>query len=122
MSIEEYLAALEDKIAELDAMITSQTIEHNIDANVNLGFVRGQITFVDGSRLEFTEQLPIDRRKFRIQYMDAQNGLLARWDSAPHYKNLATFPFHKHTPQGVAAHEAITALQILEVVAKLVQT
>lgn len=108
------MSALDAKIAELDAMIMAQTIEHNVDANVNLGFLRGQIIFIDRSRLEFTEQLPIERRKFRIQYMDSQNNLLARWDSAPHYKNLSTFPFHKHSQKGVEAHEAVTVLQILQ--------
>ncbi len=122
MSIEEYLAALDANISEMDAIITAQTIEHSIDTNVNLGFVRGHITFVDGSRLEFTEQLPTERRKFRIQYMDSQNELLARWDSAPHFKNLATFPFHKHTPQGVEAHEAVTVLEVLSEISRNLKT
>jgi hypothetical protein len=31
---------------------------------------------------------------------------------------MQTFPFHKHTPQGVEEHEAITLLAVLDQVAK----
>jgi len=59
-------------------------------------------------------------RKYRIHYMTATEVLVARWDSAPHYPLLPTFPFHKHTVQGVEAHAAVTLLDVLdEVIAQL---
>jgi hypothetical protein len=53
--------------------------------------------------------------------MDAQDNLIVRWDSAPHHKNLETFPFHKHTPAGVEEHGAITLLEAMDEVVKWVK-
>jgi len=100
----------------MEGVISSCTIERRIDANLNIGFVKGRIEFADGSALEFSEQLPTYRRQFRFHYMDAEHNMLTRWDSAPHHPALSTFPFHEHTPQGVEAHPAITLLEVLEVV------
>ena len=92
-----------------------------MDENLGIGFILGHIAFADGSRLEFSEQLPTTRRKFRLHYMDAQDNLIVRWDSAPHHKVLGTFPFHKHTPVGVEEHGAITLLEAMDEVIKLVK-
>ncbi len=121
MSANTYLAALDARIRALRGIITSLSIQREMDANLGIGFIQGSIVFVDGSRLEFSEQLPIKRQKFRIHYMDAQHRLIVRWDSAPHHKGLATFPFHKHTPAGLAEHRAITLLEALDEVVKLVK-
>jgi hypothetical protein len=59
-----------------------------------------------------------ERHKFRLHYMDAQKNLIARWDSAPHHKELSAFPFHKHTPQGTEEHVATTLLDALDEIAK----
>jgi hypothetical protein len=114
MNANTYLAALDARIRALQGIITSWSIQREMDANLGIGFIQGSIAFVDGSRLEFTEQLPTKRQKFRIHYMDAQHRLIARWDSAPHHKGLATFPFHRHTPSGLQEHEAITLLEALD--------
>jgi len=57
----------------------------------------------------------------KLREMDAQNNLIARWDSAPHHKELSTFPFHKHTPQGPEEHGAITLLDALDEIAKVLR-
>jgi len=122
MSIVEYLAAFKSKLDSLVSIIATSSLHEEIDSNVGIGFIRGQVIFVDGSRFEFTEQLPIERQKFRLNFMDAENQLVVRWDSAPHHKSLPTFPFHKHTQQGVEPYPAITTLDALDEIAKLVKT
>lgn len=117
MSIAEYLTDVDDQLRELEGIISSCTIERRIDVNLNIGFIKGRIEFIDGSTLEFSEQLPTYRRKFRFHYMDAQHNLITRWDSAPHHRALNTFPFHQHTPQGIHDHPAITLLEALDGVA-----
>ena len=114
MSIGEYLGSLESRLQEPGELVTSWSIEREIDTNLGIGFIKSQITFLDGSRLDFSEQLPIERRKFRLHYMDAWHALIVRWDSAPHHQELATFPFHKHTPEGVTGHGAITLIEALD--------
>ena len=118
MSIDDYLAALDTKMEEIAPLVSASSIQREIDSNIGIGWLKGQITFIDGSRFEFTEQLPTERRKFRLQYMDSANQLIVRWDSAPHHKQVSTFPYHKHTPQTVLAHEPIPVFQALEQIAK----
>jgi len=88
MTIEEYLAKLDAKLQEIAPVIISSSIQREIDINLGMGFIKGRITFADGSILEFSEQLPVERTKFRFHYMDAENNLIARWDSAPHHRDL----------------------------------
>ena len=121
MIIEEYLAKFDAQFQEIAPIIISSSIQREIDANLGMGFVKGRITFVDGSTLEFSEQLPVERTKFRFHYMDAENNLIVRWDSAPHYRELRTFPFHLHTPQGVEEHPAITLLEVLDEIETLIK-
>ena len=114
MRLHKYLAHLDAKLRALADVIVNVSIQQDIDANLGRGFIKGRITFLDGSVLEFSEQLPTKRKKFRFHYMDEHNDLILRWDSAPHYRNLSTFPFHQHTPQGVQEHPDVTLLEVLD--------
>ncbi len=114
MNTDEYLLALEVKLRSIEGYVVAQAMEQEIDANIGLGYIRGSIVFFDGSRLEFTEQLPPSRRKYRIHLMNADDQLLVRWDSAPHHQELSTYPFHKHTMRGVEVCKAVTVLEALD--------
>lgn len=122
MDVERYLAAIDAKLSELSGLVVSWTIQRDLDANLGWGFIRGRIIFVDGSRLELSEQIPVRRRKYRFQYMDWNNELIARWDSAPHHRHLSNFPFHKHTPEGIEDGAPITLVAVLDEIARLVRT
>lgn len=114
MNTDEYLLALEVKLRSIEGYVVAQAMEQEIDANIGLGYIRGSIVFFDGSRLEFTEQLPPSRRKYRIHLMNADDQLLVRWDSAPHHQELSSYPFHKHTMRGVEVCKAVTVLEALD--------
>ena len=68
----------------------------------NLGLIRGNVTFIDESRLyirEFVEiEISIDRGKYSYQYINQNGDLIFRYDNAPHHQklNLPSFPHHKH--------------------------
>ncbi len=121
MTIPEYLAELDAKLQELSGIILTSSIQREIDANLGIGFIKGRLVFLDGSTLDFSEQLPVEQAKFRLHYMDAKNNLILRWDSAPHYRHLKTFPFHLHTPQGVEEHPAITLLEVLDRIEAMIE-
>jgi len=113
MTMRDYFSQLDAKLEVLVDIIVGSSVHREIDANLEMGFIKGRITFLDGSVLEFSEQLPTRRQKFRFHYMDAETNLIMRWDSAPHHRHLSTFPFHLHTPQVVQEHPAITLLEVL---------
>lgn len=121
MNANRYLAAVDARLRALRGVVTAWSIQREMDENLGIGFIQGYMTFIDSSRLEFSEQLPTTRQRYRIHYMDKQSQLIVRWDSAPHHKDLTTFPFHKHTPMGLEEHGAITLLTALDEVLKLVK-
>lgn len=114
MKVETYLVALDAKLRALEGFISAVSIHREVDANLNAGFIKGSMTFVDGSVLEFSEQLPPERKKFRLHYMDAKNNLIVRWDSSPHHRELRSFPYHKHTAEATEVHGPISLLEALD--------
>lgn len=61
-----------------------------------------EVRFYDGSRLSIVEQLePLGkldyhRVAYKFHYQDKGGNLIFRYDNAPHYPHLSTFPVHKH--------------------------
>lgn len=78
--------------------------------------------FQDGSFLSVVEQLePVSSRDFKrvaykFHYQDKAGKLIFRYDNAPHYPNLSTFPAHKHSGEKVV--EAV-APDLSEVLAEI---
>jgi hypothetical protein len=66
------------------------------------GYIRGELCFVDGSRLHFREfvdvEISVDRLMYAYQYIDSSNKLVFRYDNTGHHKKLGlpTYPHHKH--------------------------
>ena len=82
------------------------------------GYVEGEVTFVDGSRIIFFEFLRqsgtlLGRETYRYHFMDASNQLLFRYDNAPHHPGVTTFPHHKHLPSDVTDSPAPRFAQVL---------
>jgi len=118
MTVDTYLSTLDERIRGMEGLIASTSIQREVDTNLGIGFIKGYFIFIDGARLDFSEQLPTERGKFRFHYMDAQNKIIARWDSSPHHKEFSTFPFHKHTSKGAEEHKRMTLLDGLDEIAK----
>lgn len=94
-----YLADIIDRYARTDLIIAS---ELNADARTpKIGVIKGVITFVDGSRLFFSEYVDARYRLERLTYayhcQDAEGILIFRYDNAAHKPPLS-FSCHKHLP------------------------
>ena len=121
MNASRYLATLDARIRALQGIITSWSIQREMDVNLGIGFIEGSIAFCGWIAAGVFRAVADGTSRFRLHYMDAQDGLIVRWDSAPHHKSFGTFPFHKHTPSGIAEHGAITLLEALDEVVKIVK-
>ena len=72
---------------------------------------RSEVRFYDGSRLSIVEQLePVGKRdysqvNYKYHYQDVDGNLIFRYDNAPHYPHLSTFPAHKHVGNTVVEAE-----------------
>ena len=84
-------------------------VAHNLSTvqlSPNTGYVEGEVTFVNGSRLAFFEFLRqsvtgLDREKYRYHFMNVGSQLVFRYDNAPHHPEVDSFPHHRHQPMRV---------------------
>ena len=58
--------------------------------------------------------------EYRFQYMDKNKNLTCRWDSAPHHKEISTFPYHLHTKKEVKESKKMNFIEVLDDVAEKV--
>jgi hypothetical protein len=80
---------------------------------------RLEIVFINDSMLFFKEYLFSNgERKYAFNWMDAAGKLLCRWDNAPHWPDVITFPYHKHAQGQVLASKETTLEEILIIIAK----
>lgn len=66
------------------------------------GYLRGQITFTNSTRLEFAEYIRRNQHEvievitYSYHWADASGVCIQRWDNTPHFPGLANFPHHIH--------------------------
>ena len=48
--------------------------------------------------------------------MNGNNRLVKRWDSAPHHKEISSFPFHLHTPEGVRECDKVNLIEAIDII------
>lgn len=82
---------------------------------------RYRVTLMDGGLVEMTERVlevegTLEVTRYRHHWQDAKGLLIKRWDNAPHYPALETFPHHLHdgAEDHVVSHPAITGLEALQ--------
>ncbi len=86
-------------------------------------FIKGEVTFSDGSILDFAEVKDITlegKPKYRYHFMDKDKNLIFRYDNAAHHKEIATFPHHKHTPNGVEESNEPTIETIMKEIEEII--
>jgi len=52
--------------------------------------------------------------------MDERNNLICRWDTAPHHKELKTFPYHVHLADGVKESRPVKLIAVLDEIESIV--
>ncbi len=75
---------------------------------------KARLIFVDGSQFDIRDYLFPTGRKYSFHWQDKDGNLVARWDNAMHWKNIDTFPHHKHEGDAVYASKEVILEEILE--------
>jgi hypothetical protein len=104
MLLSEYLS---DIVRTIDEYSKTELIAHSdISSDIRtpkVGVIKGVITFIDDSKLYFTEYVDsrykIQKLSYSFQYQNNQNELIFRYDNAAHKPKL-TFAEHKHMGDG----------------------
>lgn len=70
------------------------------------------IFFYDLSELHVSDYLFLDgKRKYAFHYQEDNSNLIFRYDTAPHWKNSETFPYHKHLDNNTITDSKIMYLE-----------
>jgi hypothetical protein len=56
---------------------------------------------------------------YRYHFQSKENQLLFRYDNTPHFRNLSTFPHHKHRPAEVVTSERPRIIEVLKEAKKI---
>ena len=97
--IDKYIQTLIKQIEDFSLVATNDL--HTYIDSPKKGYVSGVVTFLDDSTLVMIEVLIetnniIEPVKYRYHYMDKNQAFQFRYDNAAHFKNLSSFPHHKH--------------------------
>lgn len=68
------------------------------------------ITLVDNTTLLVKDYFLEKKRKYAFHWQASNNELIARWDNAPHWFDISTFPHHVHI-KGNVYPSSLTSLQ-----------
>ena len=117
--IRDYFSGVEMKLDEITWLIKKKTIEFNL-VSEEMGIIKGKIVFVNNHDLDFRELVSEEHTDYRFQFMNGNNRLIERWDSAPHHKEIATFPFHLHTPEGVRECDKVNLIEVIDIIKALI--
>ncbi len=116
MSLYQYLVRLETVIRSRQD-IDVEMLQIDV-ATIGVIF-KSELRFYDNSYLSIVEQLePVGQRKFnrvnyKFHYQDKDGNLMFRYDNAPHYPHLSTFPAHKHEGDSVVDAESPDLNEVL---------
>ncbi len=71
------------------------------------------IYFKNGSELHAREYVDVFERDYSFHWQTSACELIVRWDNAPHHQNIATYPHHKHTGNGIFENVEISLNDVL---------
>ena len=117
--IHDYFSKVQKKLDASRWIIIEQSVNFDFISD-EMGIITGKLAFIDNSILEFMELVSKKEVEYRFQFMNKTHELIARWDSAPHHRELTTFPYHMHTREGVKESKKVTLFEILDIVVEKV--
>ncbi|MEM9885262.1 MAG: DUF6516 family protein [Bacteroidota bacterium] len=80
-----------------------------------------RVTLKDESLFQASEYKDIKERSYSFHWQDKEGKLIIRWDNAPHFKEIATFPHHKHFIDRVEESIEMTLENALNAMEKMLE-
>ena len=113
--IRDYFSEVEKSLEECKWLIKKKSIEFSL-VSEEMGIIKGKIVFVNNYSLDFRELVSVEHTDYRFHFMNGNNRLIKRWDSAPHHKEISSFPFHLHTPEGVRECDKVNLIEVIDII------
>ncbi len=106
-------------LKSLDSSRVVSSYKIGIFKNFEFGFyIKIFATLIDSTELFIREYSDLKERNYSYHWQTKEGELICRWDNAPHYKSLKTYPHHKHQEDKVSENYSIELSDILEIIAK----
>jgi len=87
----------------------------------NSGFyLKLVIKFINITYLHAKEYFDVSERNYSFHWQDQEGQLISRWDNAPHFPNINTFPHHKHIESEVVPSNEISLEEVISIIEKLI--
>lgn len=99
--VEQQLSALSNAYVEQFTAVLLTSVRANLKLRIRFD---GQYLLAVSEALIVTDQ-QISQIDYRYHFQDEKNQLIFRYDSTPHFPQLASFPHHKHLPEDVVVTE-----------------
>lgn len=114
--LEHYLAKVEGAVTRLSVYVESYVEDILTPERANL---RIRLRFQNGCLLEISEAIVVENDAlktlgYRYHLQMLGNGLVFRYDNAPHFPDLPSFPHHKHLHDAVVASNKPDLLDVLQ--------
>ena len=89
------------------------------------GSIEGRLRFYDGSLLEFDEVViwrdaQMVKLRYVYHYQNAAGDLVFRYDNAPHYPDIVTYPHHKYKGVEVESTQPPDLSEVLREIEQLI--
>lgn len=101
MSIDDYFLSI-DRILSTPIIFSTNIIKEKRSSAI--GLLYGEIVFLDFSKLIFMEYVELENivqvKTYSYHFQDSEGDLIFRYDNAPHFPKLKSFPNHKHIHSG----------------------
>jgi Family of unknown function (DUF6516) len=128
--IEAYLHRLDDLLSTSALVRDVEVVRRSIrDTEFEkVVHYRYRVLLINGDMVEMTERGleargTLEVNKYRHHWQDQHGRLIKRWDNAPHYRAIDTFPHHLHdgAEDHVVSHPATTGLEVLQHIIEVVE-
>jgi hypothetical protein len=121
---------LETYLRRLDELLSTSVLVHDVEIVrrslrdtefEKVLHYRYRVLLANRDLIEMTERVlevqgMLEVSKYRHHWQDRNGVLIKRWDNAPHYRAIETFPHHLHdgAEDHVVSHPATTGLEVLQ--------
>lgn len=83
--------------------------------------IKVKASVLDGTMLYITELHTRDYQKYSYHWQEENGELIVRWDNKPHWKNLKTFPHHRHEKDKVFPSYRVNVYDVIEEIRKKIE-
>jgi hypothetical protein len=82
---------------------------------------KAELTLIDDSKLILKDYIFTSGRKYSFHWQDREGDLIIRWDNATHWKDIDTFPHHKHDKNGISPSQEVTLEDVMNHIYKILK-